>query len=140
MTILLFTDASCKNGYSSYAYKSTLDTKIYIGIKHSMNIAAMEVLAIVKGLSRIGDNESVLVISDFKDAVTIILDYQLGIVRKHWPDTTNFYKVACHRLVGQLKRLNVDAVWVCSKFPSKRHLEVDQMSKIVLQEFLNKGR
>ncbi len=136
MTILLFTDASSKEGYSCYAYRSSLDNKPSCGILRTMNIAAMEVFAIVQGLKRIPDNSEVLVISDFKSAVTVILRYRAQEYEVITQASTREYKLAVSQLVTQCKRLNVDAVWVCSKFPSERHLEVDQISKTILAEYL----
>ncbi len=136
MTILLFTDASSKEGYSCYAYRSSVDSKPSCGILRTMNIAAMEVWAIVQGLKRIPDNSEVLVISDFKSAVTLILNHRKGEEYLHNLCTTNHYKQVCSLLRLECDRLNVDAVWVCSKFPSERHLEVDQISKTILAEYL----
>jgi len=136
MTILLYTDASCKQGYSCYAYLSSLDTKPSVGLLRTSNIAAMEVLAIISGLKRLPDNSEVLVISDFKSAVSLILRGKSGQEHDYNPLSSQYYRGMCHRLQKECKRLDVDAVWVCSKFPSQRHLEVDQISKTVLQEYL----
>lgn len=75
-------------------------------------------------------------ISDFKSAVSVILRAREEMQYLSNPYSTNYYKAMCYLLELECRRLNVDAVWVCSRFPNERHLEVDQLSKTVLAEFL----
>jgi hypothetical protein len=134
MTILLFTDASTKNGASCWAYRSSLDDYVTTDICLTTNIAAMEILAIVKGLESLPLGSDVLVISDLLSAVNLITNRFQD--PHHVPIKGNICHMVKQRLKALLKLYNVDAIWVASKCPNVRHLEVDQASKITLQEFL----
>lgn len=137
MTILLFTDASTKNGASCWVYKTSLMQECVYDICLTMNTAAMEILAIIKGLESLPFGSEVLVISDFKGAVNIITNYNQDPT---WIGSPNNL---CHKMARRLKNLlkiyTVDAIWIASRCPNERHLEVDQISKVILQEFLNRG-
>ncbi len=136
MTILLFTDASTKNGVSCWAYRSSLDELVTTDICLTTNTAAMEILAIVKGLESLPKGSEVLVVSDFLSAVRTITNYKGRYSNEEKP--VSLCDMVRNKLKKLLKHYKVDAIWVASKCPNERHVEVDQMSKIVLQQFLNK--
>lgn len=137
MTILLFTDASTKNGVSCWAYRSSLDEEVITGIYLTSNSAAMEILAIIKGLESLPRGSEVLVVSDFLSAVRTITNYKQDPTYKGNSD--NICDIMRGTLKKMLKYYTVDAIWVASKCPTKRHVEVDQMSKTMLQDYLNES-
>lgn len=134
--IIIHCDASTKNGYSCYAYRSNVDTKVYVGVRHTMNTALAETVAVIHALSRVPDGTKVLIISDFKGVVVNIQNYRIGIEKPHNCGAYQSYRKARKLLFAELDRLNVDAVWIPSKEPNERHMEVDHMSRSVLNEYL----
>lgn len=135
MTILLYTDASTKNGASCWAFKTSLDDNVTFGISLSTNTAAIETLAIIKGLETIQPGLEVMVICDFLGAVKTITH---RVKRKSRNSEYNVYHEYRDILIDMCKVYKIDALWIASHCPNKHHLEVDQASKIMLQEYLNK--
>lgn len=132
MTIILFTDASTKNGYSCWAYKTSLDSDIKTGVVKSTNSAAMELKAIVKGLWDLPAGSNVLVVTDFLEAAKIINNYTLCKPI----DIFSEYTMYKNSLITMCETLKIQAIWVASSCPVLGHQDVDQASKTVLQDYL----
>lgn len=131
--LILHADASSKNGYSSWVCKSSMDDKFRVGVIKTMSTAAAEVLAVVKGLENISPFFDVFVISDCATTAKII--QEKALVKTS--DSIVHRNRKC--LLEVMRGRNVEAIWVNSKNHNREHREVDEMSKIVLNEFLKGG-
>ncbi len=132
MPILLYTDASTKNGASCWAYKTSLSNEVVTGVCLTSNTAAMETLAISMGVKSLPKGSQVMVISDFMGAVNTITYRD-----KQTRSGESIYRKCRAQLLSLCEIYSLEAIWVPSKCSNKHHLEVDQMSKLILQEYLN---
>ena len=139
MRVLLYTDASTQKNYSCWAYKSSLSKEVSYGIVTTTHISAIEVMAIIKGLESIPWEHEVMVITDLKSAATIINSYNKFRKHKSYTKDTLYAKM-CNKLCEIIRNREVIAMWVPSRCVNPTHLEVDNISRVKLYEFLNKGK
>jgi predicted DCC family thiol-disulfide oxidoreductase YuxK len=132
--IVIHTDASTKQGYSCWAYKSSIDDKFHAGIVHTTNSAAVETLAAVRAIQSVPKGEKILIISDSLITVRIIQQYGTDYIYN--TNAKDYYRQVRTQLVHILYNRNVDAVWVASNNPNNTHLEVDNTAKTVLDYYL----
>jgi hypothetical protein len=94
----------------------------------------METLAVIEGLYIIPNGESVMVISDCLSVVKTITDRQPTMCSRNKRSIYHRYR---DELLELCENYTIDSLWVASSCPNKHHVEVDQMCKIMLQEYLN---
>jgi hypothetical protein len=92
----------------------------------------METLAIIMGVESLPKGSKIMVISDFMGAVTTI-NYRSKPIFK----PGSIYHKCRYKLLSLCFQYRIEALWVPSKCSNRHHLEVDQMSKLILQEYLN---
>lgn len=134
MTILIYTDASTKNGASCWAFKTSISEEVTTGIVLTTNTAAIETLAVIEALQELHHtNEDIMVISDFLGVVKTITNQ-----RKYKPKNGKYNEYHNYRdqLLAYCKNYSIDAIWVASHCPNRHHQDVDQASKLMLQEYL----
>ncbi len=132
--IVIHTDASTKNGYSCWCYKSSEDDKFHVGIVRTMNSAAVETLAAIKAIQSTTKEAQVLIVSDSLITVRIIQQYGTNYI--YTSNAKNYYRQIRTQLIHLLHNRKVDSVWVCSKNTNNTHLEVDNMAKTTLNCYL----
>jgi hypothetical protein len=135
MTILLYTDASTKNGASCWAFKTSLSDEITTGIALTTNTAAIETLAIIMGLGTLPLGSEVMVVCDFLGAVKTITN-RVRYKSKRNNSDNSIYRDYRGKLLELCPLYKLDALWVASNCPNRHHQDVDQASKLVLQEYL----
>lgn len=136
MTILIYTDASTKEGVSCWAFKTSLSEEVTTGIELTTNTAAMETLAVIKAIESIQQSYvgiELMIISDFLGVVKTITNQRKYIPRSGIYNEYHHYR---DHLLKYCKIHTLDALWVASHCPNRHHQEVDQASKLVLQEYL----
>lgn len=132
--IVIHTDASCKDGYCCWAYKSSHERHYRTGIVQTNNIAAVETLAAIKGIQAAPKNKKILIVSDSLITVKIIQQYGTA-----WSYTTNakdYYRKIRTQLIELLHTRHVEGLWIASDNSNATHLEVDNLAKTMLQYYL----
>jgi len=132
--IVIHTDASTKNGYSCWVYKSSAENKFHAGVVRTMNSAAAETLAAIKAIQSVPRDEKVLIISD--SLITVRIIQQFGTNYIYSNNAKDYYKRIRTQLIHTLYNRSVDAVWVASNNTNNTHLEVDNTAKTMLDCYL----
>lgn len=139
MTLIIHTDASTKNGWSTYCFKVVGEDKCHVGYRQSSNCSAMEVLAIIKAVEYAVKyyDEHMYIISDSLTSIRLL---QTHSKRKTTATEYNRYR---NQLVGIYKkyRYGISATWISSESNDRYHVEVDHVAKVTLNELLKtKGK
>lgn len=138
--LVIHTDGSSKNGYSCWCFKSSLDSKCTFGILHTMNIAAVETIAVINALIKYPpesiEYEPILIISDSLITVRIIQQQYDDYLYSNCG--AKYYRQARNNLRRLLIGRDVDAVHVNSKNTNTSHIEVDHVAKTELDKYLKR--
>lgn len=130
---VIHTDASTKNGYSCWAYKSSNEgEKYHAGVVKMSNSAAAENIAAIKAIQSFKDSdEKLLIVSDSLVTVRLIQERK---IRRY--KNKGQFKQTCNELTRLLKGRDIEALWINSKNTNKTHIEVDGLAKSVLNTYL----
>lgn len=139
MTLIIHTDASTKNGWSTYCFKVVGEDKCHVGWRQSSNCSGMEVLAIIRAVEYAIKyyDEHMYIISDSLTSIKLL---QTSQKRKTSSTEYNSYR---NQLIGLYKkyRYGISGSWISSESNDRYHVEVDYVAKATLNALLKtKGK
>lgn len=137
-TVIINADASSKNGYSCWCYKIYGSKSCSVGFVKTMNIAAVEILAIIKAVKRFDKTEPIIVFSDALIAVNLInAPENFSTTSLITSKDKLFLKYRFQLLAETAERKGkLQAIWINSRNNHPDHLDVDSTARNMLNEFL----